>query len=65
MPATKNRVINCSVCDTTLGKDPEFKTDYKGQTYYFCSDSDKKEFEKRPHVYAGIMAHMSKKGRAA
>ncbi len=65
MPATKNRTITCSVCDRELGKDPEFKAEYKGQTYYFCGDSDKQEFEKRPHVYAGLLAHMSKKGKAA
>ncbi len=65
MPATKSKVINCSVCGMELGKDSEHKAYYKEQTYYFCSDSDKKEFEKRPHVYAGILSHMSKKGKAA
>jgi Cu+-exporting ATPase len=28
------------------------KTDYKGQTYYFCSDSCKQKFEKNPQQYA-------------
>ncbi len=65
MPATKNRVITCSVCGMELGKDSKHKADYKEQTYYFCSESDKNEFEKRPHVYAGILSHMSKKGKAA
>jgi YHS domain-containing protein len=68
MPATKHKVINCAVCGMELGKDPAHKANYKEQTFYFCSDSDEKEFEKRPHVYAGyagILAHMSKKGKAA
>ncbi len=65
MSATKNKVITCSVCGMELGKDSKHKADYREQTYYFCSESDKKEFEKRPHVYAGILSHMSKKGKAA
>ena len=28
------------------------KTDYKGQTYYFCSDGCKQKFEKNPQQYA-------------
>ena len=24
---------------------------YQGETYYFCSDEDKKEFEKHPSMY--------------
>jgi YHS domain-containing protein len=27
------------------------KTLYKGRTYYFCSASDKKEFDKNPSKY--------------
>ena len=38
--------------------------DYKGQTHYFCSSKDRKEFQDRPHVYAGIL-RVSKTGRAA
>ncbi|HEX9021995.1 MAG TPA: YHS domain-containing protein [Nitrospirota bacterium] len=53
MPATKNKV-NCSVCGMDVDRDSKRKADYKGQTYYFCSDSDKKEFQKRPQVYAGM-----------
>ncbi len=61
----KNK-INCSVCDMEIQSDSKYKSDYKGKTYYFCSDSDKQEFEKRPHVYAGIQAHMmSKKSKVA
>jgi len=63
MPATKNK-INCSVCGMDVSRDSDIKSEYKGQTYYFCSDGDKKEFEKRPHVYAGI-EKMSKSHKAA
>jgi len=28
-----------------------FKTFYKGMTYYFCSDSCKKTFEKNPEKF--------------
>lgn len=56
MRATKVKA-SCSVCgmDVEPGSGSKFKAEYKGQTYYFCSDSDKKEFQKRPQVYAGIL----------
>ncbi|MGE5808757.1 MAG: YHS domain-containing protein [Nitrospirota bacterium] len=63
MPAAKKKA-NCSVCGTEIKQDSKFKADYKGQTHYFCSSKDKKEFEDRPHVYAGIL-RVSKTGRAA
>jgi YHS domain-containing protein len=28
------------------------KSDYKGQTYYFCSSSCKQKFEQKPDQYA-------------
>ncbi len=64
MPATKNK-MKCPVCDMEVDKSSKYKAEYKGQTYYFCSDSDEKEFQKRPHVYAGLQLHMSKTGKAA
>ncbi len=63
MPATKVKA-NCSVCGMEVHKDSKLKADYKGQAYYFCSDSDKKEFQKRPQVYAGIQ-RVSKRSKAA
>ncbi len=63
MPATKVKA-NCAVCGMEVGKDSKYKADYKGQTYYFCSESDKKEFQKRPQVYAGIL-RVSKTSKAA
>ena len=45
-------------------QDSKFEADYKGHTYYFCSSKDKKEFQNRPQVYAGIL-RVSKAGKAA
>lgn len=64
MPAAKKNKASCSVCGTEIKRDSKFKADYKGQTYYFCSSKDKKEFENRPQVFAGIL-RVSKTGRAA
>jgi YHS domain-containing protein len=63
MAATKKKA-NCSVCGVEVKKDTKFQADYKGHTYYLCSSKDKKEFENRPQVYAGI-ERVSKTGKAA
>ena len=36
------------------------KSEYKGQTYYFCSPGCKRDFDKEPEKYlaAGYEAHM-------
>ena len=35
------------------------KSEYKGQTYYFCSTGCKKSFDKEPEKYAGKMQEHS------
>ena len=45
-------------------KDSKFHAEYKGQIYYFCGSKDKKEFQDRPQVYAG-MERVSKATKAA
>jgi YHS domain-containing protein len=35
------------------------KTEYKGQTYYFCSLGCKKSFDKEPEKYVKAQAHSS------
>jgi YHS domain-containing protein len=41
------------VCGMYLDKDAIRSTDvYKGKTYYFCSNTCKKEFESAPQRYA-------------
>jgi len=32
----------------------EFKSQYGGQTYYFCSEGCKEQFEARPEQYARV-----------
>ncbi len=40
------------VCGMTVDeKTAQYKTDYKGNTYYFCSPGCKKEFESEPEKY--------------
>jgi len=34
-------------------KTAKFKTEYKGETYYFCSPGCKKAFEENPEEYIG------------
>jgi YHS domain-containing protein len=63
MPASKDKA-NCPVCGMEVKRDSKLRAEYKGQEYYFCSESDKKEFEKHPQVYAGIPL-VSKTGKAA
>ncbi|MBX3063323.1 MAG: YHS domain-containing protein [Anaerolineae bacterium] len=33
------------------------KSEYKGQTYYFCSPGCKKSFDKEPEKYVGESKH--------
>ena len=47
-----------TVKDPVCGMDIDPKTaagksEYKGQTYYFCSPGCKKSFDKEPEKYAG------------
>jgi YHS domain-containing protein len=34
-------------------KTARFKTEYKGETYYFCAPGCKKAFEEKPEEYSG------------
>ena len=38
------------------------KSDYKGQTYYFCSLGCKKAFDQEPEKYANAPAHGNEHG---
>ena len=40
------------VCGLTVEKDPNLSTNYKGETYYFCSKADMEKFKKEPEKYA-------------
>ncbi|MEM2873710.1 MAG: YHS domain-containing protein [Nitrososphaerales archaeon] len=40
------------MCDMTVDeKTTKFKSDYKGKTYYFCSNTCKSTFDKNPGKY--------------
>lgn len=52
------------VKDPVCGMDVDPKTaagksDYQGQTYYFCSTGCKKAFDKEPHKYVNGQSHDS------
>ncbi|MGZ7060912.1 MAG: YHS domain-containing protein [Candidatus Angelobacter sp.] len=38
------------------------KSDYKGQTYYFCSPGCKQKFEQKPDQYAKKTAQLIQRG---
>ncbi len=42
----------CPVCGMDVRTD-EIKSEYKGHTYYFCDESDKKLFIGDPEKYIG------------
>src|SRR5205085_7984866 len=39
------------VCGLIVDKDPNLSTNYKGETYYFCSKADMEKFKKEPEKY--------------
>ncbi len=40
------------VCKMELNEnEARFKSEYKGETYYFCALSDKKKFDENPEKY--------------
>ncbi len=55
MPELKSKEI-CSVCGMEINTDRPQKADYKGHSYYFCSEADKKTFLKNPEKYIGQAA---------
>lgn len=40
-----------SVCGTELSKEAGFSGEYKGKTYYFCSQECKTHFDNDPEKY--------------
>lgn len=41
----------CPVCDMEVDPKTELKSEYKGKTYYFCSDDHKKQFDAAPEKW--------------
>jgi Cu+-exporting ATPase len=51
----KMRVVKCPVSGEVIGKDAQtISTEYKGNTYYFCCENCKAEFEKNPEKYIKV-----------
>ena len=46
----------CAVCGMDVDPKIAAKSDYKGTTYYFCSDDDKKTFEAAPERFVSAPA---------
>ncbi|NJD78440.1 MAG: YHS domain-containing protein [Candidatus Methanoperedens sp.] len=46
------------VCWMRVERISEHKSEYMGQTYYFCSPKCKKEFEISPEKYLGVKSPM-------
>jgi YHS domain-containing protein len=43
------------ICNTEVDeRTAEFKSEYGSQTYYFCSEVCKEQFELRPEQYARV-----------
>ncbi len=48
-------MVKDPVCNMEIEKEKASGTcDYKGKTYYFCSESCKTNFEKDPLAYAAV-----------
>jgi uncharacterized protein len=39
------------VCGIMVEKDPQLAAEYKGKTYYFCSNADRDKFKQSPQKY--------------
>lgn len=51
------------VCELKVVKDPELSAEYKGKTFYFCSNADRAQFKKNPEKYTKQKDHSSMKVR--
>ena len=50
MPDVKN-IEKCPVCGMEVDTKTGLKSEYKGHSYYFCSESDRKKFMASPEKY--------------
>lgn len=47
-------MVKDPVCGMTIDADQtQWKSEYQGRTYYFCSQSCKRQFDEDPQRYAG------------
>jgi YHS domain-containing protein len=40
------------VCGIMVEKNPQLSSQYKAKTYYFCSNTDRDKFNRKPEEYA-------------
>lgn len=45
------KMVKDPVCGMDVKENSEFKSEYNGITYYFCSESCKKQFDSNPRKY--------------
>ncbi|HJT46462.1 MAG TPA: DJ-1/PfpI family protein [Chthoniobacterales bacterium] len=51
----------CAVCGMTVDPKIAVKSEYKGATYYFCSEDDKKTFDTDPQKFVSVQNKVSAK----
>src|SRR5689334_10269262 len=51
----------CAVCGMTVDPKIAVKSEYKGATYYFCSEDDKKTFDTDPEKFVSVQNKVSAK----
>jgi len=51
MQSTKNKAID-PVCGKEVDTNTPYRAGYQGETFYFCSEGDKEEFQDRPSTFA-------------
>jgi YHS domain-containing protein len=47
----KEEKVRDPVCGLMVVKNPELSATYNGQTYYFCSKTDRDKFKSNPAIY--------------
>ena len=50
-PAETAKMATCAVCGMSMAQGSMLKSEYKGQTYYFCSQSCLDSFKKTPDKF--------------
>ncbi len=54
--AEGNKEMKCAVCKTAIKGEAKFKTEYKGNTYYFASEKCMETFKKDPAKFIAACA---------
>ena len=49
--ASKAEKARDPVCGLMVEKNPNLSADYQGQTYYFCTKTDRDKFRENPQKY--------------